>query len=128
MFSRRKPTEASLRVTERRAREDAAERLGAKFPKLSTLEITLTERKQSATIGESRYVRRFVVGSAPAHFEFPCTDKLCTDGGHDVTHQVLASIASGATQFEGEHTCDGYVGGEGCGRILRFVGTATYRP
>lgn len=128
MFSRRKPTEASLRATERREREDAAERLASLCPRLLTLEITLTERKEAAVIGESKYVRRFVVERAPAHFEFPCTDKLCTDGGHDVTREVLAGLRASQTRFEGEHTCRGTSGNDACNRILRYVITATYRP
>jgi hypothetical protein len=72
-------------------------------------------------------VRRFVVERAPAHFEFPCTDKLCTDGGHDVTRDIIAGLAASKTSFEGEHTCRGQSGTEPCNRILRFVITATYK-
>ena len=127
MFSRRKPTEASLRATERREREDAADRLIEKVPTLASLEIALEEYTPTNTIGESRYVRRFVVERAPAHFELPCTDKSCTDGGHDITREVLASLRSGMRRFDGEHCCQGNVGTGTCGRVLRYVVVATYR-
>ena len=126
MLSRRKPSEASIRAAERRQREDASERLLAKVPSLTSLELAIESRRGSAAAVESRHVRRFVVDRAPAMFDMPCADKSCVDGGHDVTQEVMAALRSKATQFEGEHTCPGRVGDAPCGRVLRFVGTATY--
>jgi hypothetical protein len=124
--SRRKPSAASIRSTERRQREDTAVRLLAQVPSLVVLEFAIEERRGTASIAESRHVRRFVVERAPALFDLPCADRSCADGGHDVTREVMASLRAMSRTFTGEHTCDGNVGSGTCGRVLRYTATAKY--
>lgn len=126
LMNRRKVSEAAMHAAERRERESAAGRLLTQVPRLATLEIAIEERRGNMKIGETRHVRRFVVDRAPALFELPCTDRRCTDGGHNLTHQVMNSLRAMAERFEGEHTCDGNIGQDGCDRILRYTGIATY--
>jgi hypothetical protein len=35
-------------------------------------------------------------------------------------------LRQGATSFEGEHTCDGYLGPSRCSSVLHYVATAEY--
>jgi hypothetical protein len=127
MLSRRKPTEASLRSAERRQREDAAERLLAQIPALVTLELAIEEGRGGVDGADTRHVRRVVVERAPALFDLPCTERTCVGGGHDVTRGVMAALQAREVRFEGEHKCAGQVGTNPCGRVLRYVGTATWR-
>ena len=127
LLNRRKVSEAAVHAAERRERESAAGLLLVQVPRLATLEIAVEERRGDIKIGETRHVRRFVVNQAPALFEMRCTDRRCTEGGHDLTWQVMNSLRAMAGRFEGEHTCDGNIGQDGCDRVLRFIGTATYR-
>ena len=76
---------------------------------------------------EVSHIRRVVVAHAPAMFEVPCSDPSCADGGHDLTNGIMRALRNGDEKFEGEDTCLGQVGNASCERILRYVGTATYR-
>jgi hypothetical protein len=100
--------EAAQRAAERRKREDDADRLQAVVPTLETLRLDIQE-------------------SRGALFEIPCLDSWCKDGGHDVTNEVLRALRSGATQFEGEHSCSGRSGAADCQRVMRYIGVATYK-
>ena len=58
----------------------------------------------------------------------PCSSAYCKDGGYDVTREVLFALTARKEQFEGEQTCSGTSSTGACGRVLRYVATATYRP
>ena len=118
--------EASLRVAERRRREDEAPRLTAQVPGLETLRLEVVERSSSISRPENAHVRHVVVPSAPALFVMPCRDPQCRDGGHDVTAQVMAALQRKRERFDGESACPGSVGSAGCARVLGFAGAATY--
>ncbi len=124
----RRNTDAANRFAERRQREDAAPRLSAELPKLETLKLDIDERRPGVVASEVSHIRRVVVDHAPALFELPCSDPSCRDGGHDLTSQIMRSLHRGETKFEGEDSCLGHVGNASCGRILRYVATATYKP
>jgi hypothetical protein len=119
--------EAAQRATERRKREDDAERLSAVVPTLESLRLDLEERRGEMALPESKHIKRVSVAHAPALFEILCLDSWCKEGGHDITADVLRALRSGATEFEGEHACAGRSGVADCQRVLRYVGTATYR-
>jgi hypothetical protein len=121
-----KNTEASRRFAERRQREDEAPRLIAEVPALESLNLELSEWKGEA-VGSTTYMRRIVVASAPAHFEIPCGDPSCTDGGHDLTYPVMRALRDHAAKSAGEDECRGNVRSSDCGRVLRYVGLATFR-
>jgi hypothetical protein len=119
--------EAAQRASERRRREDEAQRLKAEVPRLETLRLEIEERRMGGVVAEASHIKRVVVETAPALFVLPCLDRECKDGGHDVTDAILRSLRSGATRFEGDHVCGGRLGAADCGRLLRYVGIATYR-
>ena len=79
------------------------------------------------SVAETGHIRHVVVAHAPLLFEMPCRDQACKDGGHDVTNAIVRSLKNGETQFEGEHSCTGYVGDGPCQRVLRYVATASYK-
>lgn len=119
--------EAAQRAADRRKREDDAERLAAVVPKLESLRLDIEERRGEVSLPESAHIKRVSVPHAPALFEIPCLDSWCKEGGHDVTAEVLRHLRAGATHFEGEHSCSGRSGTAECQRVMRYVGTATYR-
>ncbi len=123
----RRNRDAANRFTERRRREDESPRLQTEVPKLDDLRLDLEERRPGIVSAEVSHIRRVVVAHAPAMFEVPCSDPSCLDGGHDLTSGVLRALRQGNVTFEGEDTCLGQVGNASCERILRYVGTATYR-
>ena len=125
MVSNRKPSEASLAAAARRERENGAARLKVQVPKLETLEIAIEERREGVGAAETRHVRRFVLANAPAMFDFPCSDRSCTSGGHDLTREIMMSLVALKTHFEGDHHCGSNVSPGSCARILRYVATAT---
>jgi len=112
-----KPTNASLSATDRRRREDGAPRLSELIPRLTALSIWVDER---SIIASPKYVRRIVVGSAPALFILPCSDQNCSEGGHDISDEVLASLREGRASFSGSHTCSGWIGSSQCRRMIWF--------
>jgi hypothetical protein len=128
MMNRRRQSEAAQRAAERRLREDEAPRLAEVVPKLLTLRIQMDERRRGTQLPESSHIRLVPVENAPALFVVPCHDTLCRDGGHDITNAVLSVVRQGSVHHVGEDECRGYLGSEGCGRVLHYVIDATYRP
>jgi len=116
---------------ERRAvqdrREDEAGKLLNRIPNLTSLSLSIHEGRSDASAGENHYIRRVVIESAPALFEIRCSNPQCDDGGFDITREVLAALASGKSTFEGQQACQGRGRTMDCTRVLRFVGTATYK-
>jgi hypothetical protein len=127
MLNRRRFGLAAQRFAERRQREDEAPRLHGEVPKLETLKLEVGEHRGGGAVAEAPHIRRVVVENAPALFVLPCGDPSCKEGGHDVTSRIMRSLQSGATTFEGEDVCQGMVGTAPCNRVLRYVGTATYK-
>jgi hypothetical protein len=111
---------------DRRRREDEAARLRAEVPRLESLVLEIQETGPGGGLVDQRHIRRIVVEHAPALFDLPCVDRSCEDGGHDVTLEVMRRLREGAARFNGEHTCSGQRGGGQCGRVLRYMGVATY--
>jgi len=124
----RRFSEASQRFADRREREDSAPRLVAVVPRLLTLNLHVSERRAEGRNADTSYVRRIVVGSAPALFALGCGDTSCKDGGHDLTYAILRALEAGKTAFEGDDTCQGSLGSASCGRVLHYVAEATYSP
>ena len=123
----RRNNEASERQAERRRREDEAPRLIAVVPNLESLKLQLQEIKGDVSVAETGHIRHVVVAHAPLLFEMPCRDSACKDGGHDVTSAITRSLKAGEKNFEGEHSCTGYVGDAPCQRVLKYTATATYK-
>ena len=119
--------EAAQRASERRRREDEAPRLAGEVPKLESLKLEIMEKHAGNVVPESTHIRRVQVEHAPALFAMPCHDRECKEGGHDVTEVILKALRGGQTRFEGDHACQGRVGEGECGRLLHYVGIATYR-
>src|SRR5450631_1107909 len=61
------------RRAQRDLREKAAGKLAAKVPELASLSITMHETRPAGCVGDTRYIRRIVIESAPALFEVPCS-------------------------------------------------------
>jgi hypothetical protein len=123
----RRHGEAAQRFAERRRREDEAPRLSAEVPRLRSLRLELDEHTRDGVVStEPAHIRRVVVENAPALFYMPCGDARCKDGGHDITRNVMDALRAGDTRVEGEDACSGSQGSGQCGRILRYVGIATY--
>lgn len=127
MHGRGRLSEAAVRAAERRRREDEAQRLSDRVPELASLRLEIDERRPGLASPDVSHVKRVVVESAPALFDIACCDRSCKDGGHDVTRMVLAELERGAERFEGEDVCHGSIGGATCGRVLHYVGVASYR-
>lgn len=123
MYSR-KPSNAAVCAQERRRREDDAPRISAVFPDLIGLKISVEERCTTAT---PKYIRRIVVGSAPAVFLLPCSDPHCSEGGHDVTTEMTNSLRARKTAFSGTHECNGTIGATPCHRTIWYDAEAEYR-
>jgi hypothetical protein len=118
-----KPTNAELCALDRRQREDSAPRLMATVPQLVSLSIRIDERSM---ISCPKYVRRIVVKSAPALFILPCGNQNCSDGGHDITDDVLAGLRHQRRTFGGSHSCTGWIGSSRCERTMWFECEADY--
>jgi hypothetical protein len=125
--NRQKSIEREERRGLRHKREDAAGKLLKKVPDLTSLSLAIHEQRPNGCVNETHYIRHVVIAHAPALFEVPCTHPDCNDGGYDVTSEVLYALAGRQVRFEAEYTCRGTAGPRDCGRILRFVATATYR-
>ena len=119
-MTRRYDQEAKQRTADRRQREDDAPRLTMEVRKLASLMIDVAN-------GSNRYLWRIVVERAPALFEIPCPEQGCENGGHDLTRELLRALRAGNTTVEGESVCHGDLGQGSCGRVLKYVATATYR-
>lgn len=124
--TRRKQTELDERKVERGRREDAAGKLLKSVPGLTSLSLALHEGRPNGCFNETRYIRRVVLEHAPALFEVPCSSTDCDEGGYDMTREVLFALSSNKVRFEGEHSCGGRCRAGDCGRVLRYVATATY--
>ena len=114
------------RRTLRHQREDAAGKLLKKAPDLTSLSLAIHEKRPNGCVNETYYIRHIVIEHAPALLEVPCSHPDCNDGGYDLTREVLFALAARQVRFDGEHACRGTSGARDCGRVLRFVGTATY--
>ena len=123
----RRHSEAAQRFAERRKREDEAPRLHAVIPNLESLKLEIEENRAGGAVGDAGHIRRVVVEYAPALFILPCGDTSCKEGGHDATQVILRALERGETRFEGEDSCAGQIGTATCGRVMRYVGIATYK-
>jgi len=124
---REKELERKERRIQRDERENAAGKLVQKIPDLTSLSIAIHETRPEGCVSDNHYIRRVALEHAPALFEVACSDPRCEDGGHDVTREILASLASRQACFEGRHACRGRCGAIDCARVLRYVTTASYR-
>lgn len=120
----RKPSNAAICAQERRRREDDAPRISAILPDLVGLKISVEERSATSS---PKYIRRIVVESAPALFLLPCSDPHCTDGGHDVTNEILSALRASKKAFGGPHECNGTIGSTPCHRTIWYDAEAEYR-
>lgn len=111
--------------TERWKRENEAPRLKAEVPGLLSLKLEFDELYEGHSVGSARCVRHIVVSTAAAHFEVPCSDTRCENGGHDITDSILRPLRAAVQEFSGEDACQGSVGSRGCGRVLKFTAHAT---
>jgi hypothetical protein len=125
--NRRKQLECKERRILRDQREDAAGKLLQGTPDLASLSLAIHETRPDGCLNNAPYIRRVVLENAPALFEVPCSNDRCSDGGYDVTREVLLALASRKEGFDGEQGCNGRSGEIDCGRVLRYVATATYR-
>jgi hypothetical protein len=123
---RGKETPATRRAAARREREDQAPRLAETLPAVSSLNLEIGERV-SELGAEVVYIRRVVMAAAPAHFEIPCGDPSCDDGGHDLTNAIMRALRAHEESFTGEDACHGTVRTAQCQRVLRYTGAASYR-
>jgi len=124
---REKELERKERRIQRDERENAAGKLVQKIPDLTSLSIAIHETRPEGCVSDNHYIRRVALEHAPALFEVACSDPRCEDGGHDVTREILASLASRQACFEGRHACRGRCGAIDCARVLWYVTTASYR-
>ena len=113
-------------MAERRRREDEAPRLTGEIPELEKLDLELSDSKGIADAA-STHVRRVVVAHAPALFEVPCADASCKEGGHEITSAILRALRERRTSFTGDDVCHGSIGSHHCGRVLRYVVSASFR-
>ena len=118
-----KPTNAALCAVDRRQREDSAPRLAELIPRLTSLSIKVDEK---SVITSPKYVRRIVVPSAPAMFILPCGNLNCSDGGHDISEDVLTALRHRKRSFGGSHCCSGWIGSSRCERTVWFECEAEY--
>lgn len=117
---RRNHEEARQRAAARRLREDQAPRLKDEVHRLASLDIDVAN-------GQSQYRWRIVVDRAPALFDLACLEPTCTNGGHDMTRSIMQALRASSERFEGDGVCRGDVPVGTCGRVLKYVATATYR-
>lgn len=118
-----KPTTAALCAIDRRQREDNAPRLAELIPRLVSLSIRVDER---SVVTSPKYVRRVVVNSAAALFILPCGNQNCSDGGHDISSDVMAALQKRLRTFGGSHLCSGWIGSSRCERTIWFECEAEY--
>lgn len=118
--------EALRRREERWQREDAAHRLLEDVPSLSSLSIEIQDRSGDPAQPPTNYVRRVHLPGAPAHFEIPCSDRKCENGGYDITSDILEGLRSGKPVFEGTVSCLGSLPEHACTRSLHWTVRATF--
>lgn len=118
--------ERKERKAARDERENAAGKLRDRVPNLTQLDITVRETRTEGWVTDTSYIRRVVLAQAPALFEIPCSDTRCEDGGYDVTREIIAQLAAGRLEFEGEAACRGRCGAIDCGRRLSYTARAQY--
>jgi hypothetical protein len=118
--------EGAERFAERRRKENEAPRLLTIAPKVKSLRLEIEVRGAGGLLVETAHARPIVVSHAPALFVFPCQDSGCKEGGHDVTAAICDALRAGKEQFDGEDRCRGHTATAECGRVLRYVATATY--
>jgi hypothetical protein len=123
MYDRSKYRAAAQRSAERRQREDEAARLADEVPALTSMRIEIIEKVPNGT---NKYVKLVVVARAPALFTFPCGERECQDGGHDVTRAVIMGLRNHLEQFEGQSDCGGMTGSAPCARTLGYKVFAQY--
>jgi hypothetical protein len=123
----RRVSEAAQRAAARRQREDDAPRLKDIAPTLESLKLEVDQRRAADSVTGTSHIRRIVVENAPALFIVPCADRACTDGGHDLTREILQALQKKLDKFEGQHACQGNVRTAHCGSVLRYSATAVYR-
>lgn len=126
MNHRRRQNDAALRFAKRRQREDDAPRLLDAVPNLTSLKLELDERPHAETAPALRHTRHIVVDRAPAVFFIVCGERGCTDGGHDLTRDVIRELERSSKSFSGEHECDGLRDGSRCRNTLRYRVLASY--
>ena len=86
------------------------------------------EIEERSGAGATKHIRRFVVDHAPAVFLVPCGDPRCSEGGHNLTQEVMRALRASQTSFAGSDDCAGFIGPSACLRVVHFDGTARYRP
>jgi hypothetical protein len=111
--------------TEKRQREQSAQRLATAIPRLTGLMLEVEEHSAIACV---KYKKRFHVGSAPALFELRCNDERCEHGGYNLTHEIVRVLRSHTTRSRGDVTCDGMTGKAFCGRRIHYELFAEYQP
>jgi hypothetical protein len=123
----RRSSDAYRRALDRRRRQDEAERLREAAPDLESLELDVREHRVGMPGHEVHYKRFIVVDRAPALFDFPCSDRACEGGGHELTHIVLRHIRRREEHFSGKHVCQGHARDGACKYELSFEANARYR-
>ncbi len=128
MHGYRKTSVSAQRFAARRQQENEAPRLTSEVPQLRSLRLAIEERSIGFMVSTPRYLRHIMVGSAPALFLLPCGDPRCSEGGHDVTGEVMSALRSRRPTFKGQHECHGAVGTIPCPRVVHYEAQAEYQP
>jgi hypothetical protein len=124
-YRRKQDPAVAEAAADHRRREDAAPRLRDAAPKLQSLRLKIEEIRAEGRVTAMSYVRPIVVATAPAHFEFRCTEPKC-DGRHDLTVPILRALRQSLGSCTGESSCSGIIGSVLCDRTLAYVAEATY--
>jgi hypothetical protein len=108
-----------------------AERLGDKYPHVSTLALNLSIRAPNNELEPTLNGRSFGA-DARAYFRFKCKNVECVDGGFDLSNDIEAMVARHVTEVSGRHVCQGWesrktIGQRRCMYELNFRALATYR-
>ena len=111
---------------ERWKREDAAARLSTEAPTLVLLRLELAESSNGRKVLDSTRTVHVVVARAAALFEVPCSDARCTDGGYDLTREIMHHVRQRRRSFVGQECCNGYMGNHPCTRVLQYVAHAEF--
>ena len=125
-FQRRRDPADEERKARRRQREKDAARLADLAPHLGSMTVEVSHLRDDGTLDQPRYTQRVVVSHAAARFEFPCMGRGCTDGGYDLTSDVLGAVSSRESSLTRTMRCRGTCKTVGCAHSLRLVMAATY--